>query len=954
MTKRILVQRQVFISDIMCHSGCGSSLNYALNNLFEEFKDKKYFPQDAQLSIYPQPEKLGVHSLEIKIKTEEATFTPPENLCDSFFDELNNRLVEMKGPQITDDPRKAQTETSGKINWINILINLLAMGVITLLWFFFPPSIPLTIVLTTISFLTTGFTAREYLINFFRNLRSKNLANMTTTISFGWFLSLAHTLYHSIMMPMASSFSMAFMSFVMPVMLITLVNGMDEIKRIILNKSKKMRLQGMDTLFPEMKKEYPCYQLSSTDQVKLSELIAAFNKENSHELREAIQDLFTEEGFVKESTDELREGMYIEVDREDCFPVDCILIQGNTTVDPSILSGEHKGNKKFLDLIPAGAVNLGNKVTVYAKANAYDSTINKILFRANRARENRALEPSSKFTYLYTGLIIAGIIASIAAPLAFGVFTIPLLLQNIMGILFAVCPCTIAIGHQLPTLLSIFHRSNKGIILRDDELSGRSHKIHTVVFDKTGTLTTGKSRVTHCSDTISEALWERIYLLEKEQGGEHPIAKALVNFRAGKPQPIINNVSDVVHDFKNRGLSAKVQGVEICLGNAAYFEDARIKIPSITTPPGVTSVYVAENNSYKGVIFIQHEPRPGIQKTLERLKEKGVNLIMLTGDNPSSAMGFNQQLGGVFADENIRAEKTPEKKEKFLVKLIKKTKKRGESCEGIWFIGDGINDAPCARIVSEEGGTSCAMNSGDKAAFFTDISLNGSLKYLFKHRKLNLFLEKNILQNQWLIAQSSAIFLAFIISFSIVGIAVSPLIPLAIMLSTTFLVLFNSYRTQLSIDNALDKTSSLTKELLASDLSIGLLVGASTLFICAVLVATLATGGLAFPAIVFTAGAALAASSACLITAGLMFGIFSLIATSYLFMNNCSCESVETGEDFSVHSLVEPSSLSVQEREPSVLSDFGITRYAQRKTDSSCNEDSIVADTRRPSYESCP
>lgn len=926
MTKKILVQKQIFISDIMCHSGCGSTLDYVLKNLFDEFKDKKNFPQDAELSVYPQPEKLGIHSLEIKIKTEEEDFIPADNLSASFFEELNERLVEMEGPQITEDPRKAQVETSGTINWINISINLLAMGVIAVLWFVFPPSIPLTIVLTSISFLTTAFTAREYLISFFRNLRSKNLANMTTTISLGWFLSLAHTIYHSIMMPMASSFSMAFMSFIMPVMLITLVNSMDEIKRVISNKSKKMRLQGMQTLFPEMKKEYNCYQLDPAEQIKLSEFIAAFDEEQNSD--EVMQTLFTEEKLTKESTDELKEGMCIEVERGDCFPVDCILIQGNTTVDPSILSGEHKGNKKFLDFIPAGAINLGSKVTVYAKTNSYNSTINKILFRANRARENKAPESSSKFSYFYTGLIIAGVIASIAFPLAFGVFTFPLLLQNIIGILFAVCPCTIAIGHQLPSLLSIFHRSNKGIILRDEDLSGRSHKIHTIVFDKTGTLTTGKSRVTHCSSTISEALWERIYLLENEHGGEHPIAKALVNFRADKPQPIINQVSHVVHDLQNRGLSAKVQGVDLCLGNAAYFEEMKIKIPAMTMPPGVTPVYVAENNSYKGVIYIQHEPRKGIQKMLRRFNEKGVNIIMLTGDKHSSAMGFNQQLGGVFAIENIHTENTPEMKEQFLVDLIKNTKAQGKSCAGIWYIGDGINDAPCSRVVSDEGGVSCAMNSDDKAAFFTDISLNGSLKYLFKHRKLNLFLEKNVLQNKWLIAYSSAVFLAFIICFSVVGIAVSPLIPLCIMLSTTFVVLFNSYRVQLSIDNALDKASSLTKELLASDLSIGLLVSASTLFIAAVLIATLATSGLTFPALVFTAGAALATSSACLLTAGILFGLFSLIATSYVLMKHCACDAGETNEDFTVHSLVETSS-DVKKGETSVYSNFGITRQAK-------------------------
>ena len=1020
MTKKVILQKKILIEKIMC-GGCGSSVNHILTTLFEEFRDKGHLPKDAELCKYPQPDELGIHSLKIKIKSEEALLQ--EHVETAFFEELTTRLTDANLRIIT-DLHDTQSEVSGKANWVNILINLLAMGVMIALWFAFPPSLPLTIALTSITFLTTAFTAREYLLNFFRNLRDKNLANMTTTISFGWFLSLAHTLYHSIHMPHVGSFSMAFMSFIMPVMLITIINGMDEIKRVVLNKSKKMQLKGMQTLFPQMENEYDCYALSPSEQSELAHLIQS--AVGTEQFLEATHGLFTSEKLTQENTDELKEGMCIVVKHGECFPVDCILINGNTMVDASILSGESQLEKTVLSSIPAGAINLGRTVTVYAQNEAYDSTINRILFRANRAQNkvtrlhliselptspakyinsyllikkehtqklyyvkpdgeyekvkiidfhlfekkinaikkkdeiklhldeeqikeiitsNREPAPATKptFTYLYTGLIFAGIIASIAAPLALGILTLPLLLQNVMGILFAVCPCTIAIAHQLPHLVSVFHRGNRGIHLRDEELYTHSHNIHTVVFDKTGTLTTGQSTIAHF-EGITNSLWERIYLLEKTHGGAHPIAKAITHYWKNKPAPLFAEVKDEILDTKNRGLSANVQGIRIHLGNAEFFKQANIPLPEMEIPPGLSPLFVAENNAYQGVIFIRHEPRKNIEKTLKRLKEQPVNIIMLTGDSESSAKGFNHQIGSVFDEEkNIHAANTPQDKENFLLKLMNET----ENPEGIWFVGDGLNDAPCARIVSERGGVSCAISPDDKAAFFTDISLNGSFDYLFQHNKLNRFLKKNVLQNQGLLAYSSVAFLAFIISFSIAGIAVSPLIPLVIMLSTTFFILFNSYRVQLSIDSALDENASWPTRFLASDGSIGLLVSASSLLICAVLIATITTGGLALP-IVFTAGAALAVSSACAVGGATLFGLFGLLIASHLVVNHCMITSAEEEAVNSTHHLTKKSDLQFPVTQDPSFS-FAITEHLRadkRITQSSNDQDALLTHSK--------
>ncbi|WP_286823462.1 MULTISPECIES: HAD-IC family P-type ATPase [Legionella] len=894
--KNILFQESLLVSGIMCFDGCGNAIQNLLSSCIDDCIKDKLLPADAHPIIDAEPNGLGIHRLNISIESETSDFIPAKN----FHATLLAKIKEDIPFEFIDNPEEEQEHKHSKTNWINILINLIAMGLVTTLALIFPPSILLTVGLTSISFLATAFTAREYLINFFRNLRTGSLTNMATTISLGWFLSLAHTLFHTITMPLASSFSMAFMNFIMPIMLITCINSMDEIKRLVLDKSKKMQLKGMKTIFPQMSEQYDCYHLSQGESEVLINNMTIYLKNKVQPLSESrslasdaedstlllIKDLKNREiRGVKKGL--LREGMLIKVKPGECFPVDCILVEGNTIIDASLLTGESQQSKQLWQHIPAGAINRGQLVSVYATKNSYNSTVNSLLFRANRARKTST--PTSEsippFAYLYTALVVIGIAAAIIAPIAFGIATFSLIMQNIIGILFSVCPCTIAIAHQLPSLISIHHRNKKGIQLRDETLmGGQDDEIHTIVFDKTGTLTTGNSKVESSDINISSPLWQRIYLLEKIYGGEHPLAKAIMKHYETRRNPHIrfDEIKDCNIDPQSRGLAAMIQGKLIQIGSAEYLRSNKVILPQIDQAKieqGFSAVYVAENGIYQGVIYIKHEARKGIVKALSRLKEEGKKIIMITGDNRASAKGFNHQIGSIFAEEDIHTEQTPRNKESFLTTLMATS---GINPKGVWFVGDGLNDAPCCRVVSEKGGVSCAMNSSDKSAFFTDICLNGSLDYLFQHNKLNRFAHQDATQNKLILTYSTIAFLAFIISFCIAGIPVSPLIPMAIMLSTTLFVLFNSYRVQLSIDTALEKSTPWPKALLASNLSIGLLLGASALLICSVLIATIATGGLALPVITFTAGAAAAFSSICSLSAMGLFSAFTTLLTTSL------------------------------------------------------------------------
>lgn len=680
---------------------------------------------------------------------------------------------------------------------------------------------------------------------------------------------------------------MVFMNFIMPSMLITCINSMDEVKRLLIEKANKIQLTGINNLFPreEMNEQYQCYQLPQTELELLSNAIE-FEPESSHikgirptwsqeEGQQVFRALDAQQGTIK-GRKLLQQGFVIEIDTDKRIPVDCILLKGTTIVDASLLTGEPYQKKDLWQFIPAGAMNKGAKITVYAAKNPYHSTINALLFRANRAKSAENKEELPKFAYLYTALILLGLIGSISIPFALGIATIPLLIQNVMGILFSLCPCTIAIAHQLPQLISIYHRNRKGIHLHDERMSvAEADDAHTVVFDKTGTLTTGNAKV-HSAD-IPPSLWTRIYLLEKTCDPKHPLARAIQNHYEENVQnrSLIDQVTDVIKDPKSRGWSAQVQGKKVYIGNAEYLTEHGIPLPELDQAKieqGLSPVYVAEKD-YCGVIYVEHEVRPGIIAALNKLKQQGKKIILLTGDTPESAQAFNKQIGSIFDKQDIFARQTPQKKEEFFTTKI--FAEQNINPKGVWFVGDGLNDAPCCRLVSENGGISFAMDKEDKSTFFTDITLNGSLEYLFHHNKLNQSLQHHITQNKSILIYSTLAFLAFIISFSIAGIAVPALIPMATMVSTTFFVLFNSYRTQLTIDTVLDKECTRYKKLLSSDFSPGLLITASTLLIAATLIATIATGGLSLPIFAFTAGVAMTCSSICTLTAAALMAVFT-------------------------------------------------------------------------------
>lgn len=896
MTKPIIFETSYLITGIMCslEGGCGTSIESFLRQQFQSLKEQKKLPADAELSIYTVAGDLGVHRLSLIIESEDTDFD---------YGDLRKEFAEddICGFDILDESKTNEPRKTNRSNWYNIGLSISATLLLIGLSFI-PACWPLTLALTVVSFGVTAYTGRKYFSEFATGLANGSINNMAAPISAGWLLSLGHAIYHGTM-PVSGDFSMVFMSYIMPVLLMTLINAMDEIKRFILGKSADIHLKNQQKLEPQTEENYLCYPLTPDITEFLDrQILNAKQSAQTADLNQGAADVtrlldrLEAESALECSRKTLKKNMIIRIRRGEHFPADAIILKGTTLIDPGILTGEPRQNMTFPQEVPSGAVNLGQEVLVYTTATPYNSTFNKLMFRSNRSHDPITKESTRPwFAYLYAALIIVGIAASLLIPVSLGLFSISLLINNLTGILFSVCTCTLVMAHELPKLLSNYQRYNKGIFIRDKNLLEQTNPIHTFVFDKTGTLTTGNSQV-HSLENISQALLQRIHLLEKHHGANHPVARAIIRYYENNyGNTLLDEVKQVSAD--SNGLTGLVQGRQICIGSREYFEQNAIQIPDQAfrnekTAQGYTAVCVAEDGLYAGTIYIKHQPRPGIINQLKRLRAQGKRIIMLTGDTEAAAHHFNLQNGSVFKQEDIYAGQKPLDKEQKLVELLK-TKP-----EGVCFTGDGLNDGPSASMVVEEGGISCAMDSTDKVASFTSLSLNGNLDYLFVHEELNNFTSKTVLQNQSLIIASTLAFLAFYICFSIAGIGVPSLIPVIIMTVTTLITLFNSYRVKLAVDVALDKASSLFKQALVSDFSIALLAAAGLTLMLSVLLPTMAIGGLSLPIFTFAAGTLMSISTVCLMLTIAMAATFILVGAGYLIMDYFTEPEADVNPEF--------------------------------------------------------
>lgn len=392
-------------------------------------------------------------------------------------------------------------------------------------------------------------------------------------------------------------------------------------------------------------------------------------------------------GEVKRvSPESVKVGEYILVKAGEKIPLDGEIIEGNSFVDTSALTGESTPKKvKEKDVVLAGMINQAGLLTIRVTKLFSESSISRILELVENATSKKAETEKfiTSFAKYYTPVVVFGaLLLAVLPPLLFTGQTFSDWIYRALVVLVISCPCALVISIPLGYFGGIGGASRRGILVKGSNYLDALTKVKTVVFDKTGTLTKGEFKV---SEVVVKSGFDKEELLRlaayAESYSNHPIAKSVIEAYEGKiDQELISDVQEI----SGKGIKAKVNGQQVIIGNDKLLHLENIKHDKCDAEG--TVVHIAVNSIYAGYIIISDTLKDGAQETISLLKKKNINSVMLTGDNKAAAEFFAKKLG----IDKYYYELLPEDKVHHIEQIIQTTAKGNK----VAFVGDGINDAP--------------------------------------------------------------------------------------------------------------------------------------------------------------------------------------------------------------------------------------------------------------------
>lgn len=411
-------------------------------------------------------------------------------------------------------------------------------------------------------------------------------------------------------------------------------------------------------------------------------------------------------------------GQVIIVKPGEKIPLDGKIIEGNSFVDTSALTGESVPRSvKINDIILAGMINKSGLLTISVTKRFGESSISRILELVENASSKKAETEKfiTTFARYYTPVVVFGaLLLAIIPPLFFSGQTFTDWIYRALVVLVISCPCALVISIPLGYFGGIGGASRKGILIKGSNYLDALTKVKTVVFDKTGTLTKGEFRV---SEVVTQNGFNETEIIKfaayAESHSNHPIAKSIIEaYKNNLPLSEIDEslLSDI-QEISGKGIKAKVGGKEIILGNDKLLHLENILHDKCDVEG--TVVHLAVNSVYAGYIIISDTLKEDSQKTIQQLKEKNINTVMLTGDNKSVAESFAKKLG----IDKFYFELMPEDKVNHIEMLIQSSAKGDK----VAFAGDGINDAPV--LARADVGIAMGALGSDAAVETADIVL---------------------------------------------------------------------------------------------------------------------------------------------------------------------------------------------------------------------------------------
>ncbi len=483
------------------------------------------------------------------------------------------------------------------------------------------------------------------------------------------------------------------------------------------------------------------------------------------------------------------------------IPVDGEIIEGESTIDESMITGEPIPVDKYEgDSISSGTINGNKSFIMQAVKVGSETLLSQIIQMVNNASKSRA--PIQKLAdkiskYFVPAVILAAIVTFIVW---YNLGPNPALVYafvNAIAVLIIACPCALGLATPMSVMVGVGKGAQNGVLIKNAEALENLNKVNVLITDKTGTITEGKpsvEKVVNFNGESDNSLLQYIVSLNKHS--EHPLAKATIQYG------ILNNISFLkVKQFEaitGKGVTGIINKKSVAVGNKKLMVHTKTEIPTEIEKKiikeqkqGKTVSYVAVNNKVMGYICITDAIKETSKKAISNLQKQGIDIIMLTGDNIYTAKAVSTELKLT----NFKAECLPEDK----LQIIKDLQDKGKI---VAMAGDGINDAPALA----QANVGIAMGTGtDVAIESAEITLvKGDLLGIVKAIRLSKKVMKNIKQN---------LFFAFIYNvlgipiaagalFPVFGILLSPMIAAAAMSFSSVSVITNSLRLKkVKIDN---------------------------------------------------------------------------------------------------------------------------------------------------------
>ena len=492
------------------------------------------------------------------------------------------------------------------------------------------------------------------------------------------------------------------------------------------------------------------------------------------------------------SLDEVVSGDKLRVRPGEKLPVDGTVIDGSSSVDESMVTGEPMPvSKEQGDTVTGGTVNGTGTLLVEAVNVGADSVLSKIVQMVADAQRSRA--PIQRLVDQVAGWFVPiVIIASIITFIVWALFgpepAMAYAMVNAIAVLIIACPCALGLATPMSIMVGTGMGAQNGVLIKNAEALETMEKVDTIVVDKTGTLTAGKPALTAIDALAGQNEDEFLALVAAvESASEHPLAEAIVRAAQDKSLTIAK-----AHDFNSttgEGVQAVVNGKQVAIGNSKLMErlnsfDQELSAKAdVRRKDGETVMFVAIDGKAAGLVSVADPIKPSTADAIELLHKAGLKVVMLTGDNEKTAQAVASKLG---IDE-VHADVSPEDKNR----IVKEMQDHGKL---VAMAGDGINDAPAlaqANVGIAMGtGTDVAMESAGVTL------LKGDLMGIAKAHKLSHATMRNIRQNLFFAFVYNAIGvpIAAGVLYPAFGLLLSPMIAAAAMSLSSVSVIGNALR----------------------------------------------------------------------------------------------------------------------------------------------------------------